>query len=172
MQRFIGGVLILTATAGAGYVYGMELKSYLETMRYLRYVISLIKGEICYSGTPLQEVFAEVAKRFREPYRAWLRGMARELENRTESGFARTWNKCADRYLKPLRLKYEHVILLKEPGTFLASLERDTLDRTLQIYLNRMDLEIEKLREGLAGKIRVGGCLGVMSGIFLIVILL
>ena len=147
MQRFIGGVLILTATAGAGYVYGMELKTYLETMRYLRYVISLIKGEISYSGTPLQEVFAEVAERVREPYRA-------------------------DRYLKPLRLKYEHMILLKEPGTFLASLERDTLDRTLQIYLNRMDLEIEKLREGLAGKIRVGGCLGVMSGIFLIVILL
>ncbi len=172
MQRFIGGVLILTATAGAGYVYGMELKNYLETMRYLRYVISLIKGEIAYSGAPLQEIFSGVAKRIRQPYRSWLEETARELENREESAFARTWNKCVDRYLKPLHLKYDHLILLKEPGTFLANLERDTLDRTLQMYLNRMDLEIEKLREGLAGKIRVGGCLGVMSGIFLIVILL
>ena len=113
MQRFIGGVLILTATAGAGYVYGMELKSYLETMRYLRYVVSLIKGEISYSGTPLQK-FSQRWRKESGNLTAPVRGMARELENRTESGFARAWNKCTDRYLKPLRLKYEHVILLKE----------------------------------------------------------
>ena len=71
-----------------------------------------------------------------------------------------------------LNLKYEHSILVKEPGTFLGSLEKDTLDHALQMYLNKVDLEIEKLREGLASKIRVGGCLGVMSGVFLIVILL
>ena len=46
------------------------------------------------------------------------------------------------------------------------------MDHALQMYLNKVDLEIEKLREGLSSKIRVGGCLGVMSGIFLIVILL
>ena len=59
-----------------------------------------------------------------------------------------------------------------EPGTFLGSLERTTLDHTLQMYLNRLDLEIEKIREGLAAKMRIGRCLGVMSGIFLIVILI
>ena len=82
------------------------------------------------------------------------------------------WNRCVDRYLGELNLKYEHSILIKEPGTFLGSLEKDTLDHALQMYLNKVDLEIEKLREGLSSKIRVGGCLGVMSGIFLIVILL
>ena len=82
------------------------------------------------------------------------------------------WNRCVDRYLGGLNLKYEHSILAKEPGTFLGRLEKDTLDHAMQMYLNRLDLEIEKLREGLSAKIRVGGCLGVMSGIFLIVILL
>ena len=61
---------------------------------------------------------------------------------------------------------------MKEPGTFLGSLEQNTLDHTLLMYLNRLDLEIEKLREGLAAKTRIGSCLGVMSGIFLIVILI
>ena len=57
MQRVIGGVLILTATGGAGYVYGKELKRYLGTMLYFRYVMSLIKGEIAYNHAPLAEVF-------------------------------------------------------------------------------------------------------------------
>ena len=172
MQRVIGAALILAATGGAGYVYCKELRQYLDKMLYLRYVMSLIRGEIAYSQAPLPEVFGEVAGRVKEPYRTWLRKTAEEMERRQESGFARMWNRSVDRYLKPLALKQEHSILIKEPGTFLGSLEKDTLDHTLQMYLNRLDLETEKLREGLAAKTRIGGCLGVMSGIFLIVILL
>lgn len=172
MQRVIGAVLILTATGGAGYVYGKELKRYLDKMQYFRYVMSLIKGEIAYTRAPLPEVFSAVAGRIKEPYRLWLKRTAQELEQREESGFTRTWNRCVDRYLKCLDLKYEHRILAKEPGTFLGSLEADTLDHTMQMYLNQVDLEVEKLREGLAARARIGRCLGVMSGIFLIVILL
>ncbi len=172
MQRVIGAVLILTATGGAGYVYGRELKRYLEKLQYFRYVMSLIRGEIAYTHAPLPEIFSGVSGRVKEPYRIWLRKLAQELENREEYGFARAWNRCADRYLKALDFKYEHRILAKEPGTFLGSLEADTLDHAMQMYLNRLDLEIEKQREGLAARIKISGCLGVMSGIFLIVILL
>ena len=172
MRRVIGALLILTATGGAGYVYGRELKRYLEGMLYFRYVMSLIKGEIAYAHAPLPEIFSEVARRVKEPYKRWLVKTAGEIERREEYGFARAWNRCVDKYLKELGLKYEHSILVKEPGTFLGSLEKDTLDHAMQMYLNKLDLEIEKLREGLAAKTRVGGCLGVMSGIFLIVILL
>lgn len=172
MQRVIGAILILTATSGAGYVYCRELKAYLDRMLYLRYIFSLIKGEISYTHAPLPEVFREVAGRIKNPYRTWLLAASNALGTREETGFARVWNRCADRYLKSLELKPEHSILIKEPGTFLGSLERTTLDQTLQMYLNRLDLEIEKIREGLAAKIRIGRCLGVMSGIFLIVILI
>ena len=172
MQRMIGGILILTATGGAGYVYGKELKRYLERMLYFRYVMSLIKGEIAYTHAPLPEIFTEVARRVKAPYDRWLIKISADMEKREEYGFARMWNRCVDKYLSGLNLKYEHSILVKEPGTFLGSLEKDTLDHAMQMYLNRLDLEIEKLREGLSAKVRVSRCLGVMSGIFLIVILL
>ena len=172
MEKLIGGILILPATCGGGYVYCEDLKSYIARLRYLRYTMSLIRGEIRYSHAPLTEVLSGVAGRIREPYRQWLAGTARALSHREESSFSRIWNKCADRYLKQLRLKEAHSILLKEAGTFLGSLEADTLDRTLQMYLNRIDLEIEKQREGLSSRIRNGRWIGVMSGLFLIVILI
>lgn len=172
MQRVVGALLILIGTGGAGYIYGKELKYYLGKLQYFRYVMSLIRGEIAYTYAPLPEVFAEVAARVKEPYRRWLIKTAREMEQREEYGFARVWNRCADQYLKELRLKSEHSVLVKEAGTFLGSLEKDTLDHAMQMYLNKVDLEIEKQREGLAAKTRIGRCLGVMGGIFLIVILL
>lgn len=57
MQKVIGGILILSATAGAGVVYGNELKRYLRNMVYLRYVFGLIRGEIEYTCAPLPEIF-------------------------------------------------------------------------------------------------------------------
>ena len=106
------------------------------------------------------------------PYRIWLERVSVHTERRDESGFSRIWNKCIDRYLKDLNLKTEHSILLKELGTFLGQTDRETFNRSMQLYLNRMDLEIEKLREGLAAKKRISGWLGIMSGIFLVVILI
>lgn len=172
MQRLIGAVLILTATGGAGYVYGKDLKRYLVKMQYYRYVMSLIRGEIGYTSAPLPEIFSEISRRVKEPFGTWLRMTASELENREEYGFAHVWYRCVDKYLKELGFNSEHMILLKEPGTFLGSFEKDTMDHTMQLYLNRVDLEIEKLREGMTSKIRLGSCLGVLSGIFLIVLLL
>ncbi len=153
-------------------MYGVELKEYLEKMLYLRYIAGLIKGDTEYTGAPLSEVFAGIAPRVKEPYRTWLKGCAAEVEKREEAGFTRIWSRCIDRYLKELNLRSEHSILLKELGTFLGQLDRETFSRSMQMYLERMDLEIEKQREGLASKKKISGCLGVMSGVFLVVLLL
>ena len=172
MQKVIGSILIIVSTTGAGYVYGQELKRYLERLLYLRYVTGMIRGEMEYTCAPLPEVFSSVAARIREPYRAWLKETAKETAGRSETGFARIWNRCIDRHQDMLKLKREHSILLKELGTFLGQVDRETADRSMQMYMNRMDLEIEKTRENLASRKRIGNCLGVMGGIFLVVILI
>ncbi len=172
MQRFIGSLLIIAATTGAGVLYGTELKRYLEKLLYIRHVIYMLKGEMEYSNAPLGEVFGRVAARVREPYRTWLVTMERKVENREEDGFSKIWNRSIDTCLGELKLKSAHSIQLKELGTFLGQLDRGTSDRTMQLYLNRLELEIEKVREGMAAKKRIGNCLGVMGGIFLVVILI
>ena len=172
MQRVVGSILIIIATTGAGYMYGAELSRYLEKMRYLRYVAGLIRGEMEYTCAPLPEVFRETGRRVKEPYASWLRHLAEETDRREESAFARIWNRSIDRDLKELGMKSEHSILLKEMGTFLGQIDRETSDRSMQLYMNRMDLEIEKLREGRASRKKIGNCLGVMGGIFLVVVLL
>ena len=64
----------------------------------------------------------------------------------------------------------EHVIQLKELGTYLGKMDSVSESRNLQLYIERLELEIEKARSGLASKKRIGNCLGVMGGLFLIVI--
>ena len=172
MQRLAGSILIIASTAGIGWLYGTELKNYLQKMRYIRYVAGLIKGELEYTGAPLAEIFRERGRRVKNPFSTWLVRMASEIDEREESAFARIWNRGIDRDLRELNLKSEHSILLKELGTFLGQIDQETAGKSMQLYLNRLDLEIEKLREGLAAKRKIGNCLGVMGGIFLVVVLL
>ena len=57
MQKLIGSILVLTATAGAGYLYGEGLKDYLRQMEYLRYIgRDEVRGQLEYTGAPLQEL--------------------------------------------------------------------------------------------------------------------
>lgn len=167
MLRFIGGILIITATTGAGILYGMELQEYLEKLLYIRHIIYMIKGELEYSSAPLSEVFGRISARVREPYRQWLGAMEKQVENREEDAFLKIWMRSVDKYLKELHLKSEHSIQLKELGTYLGQTDGASESRNLQLYLGRLELEIEKVREGMASKKRIGNCLGVMGGIFL-----
>lgn len=172
MQRFIGSLLIIAATTGTGIVYGTELQRYLEKLLYIRHIVYMLKGEIEYANAPLGEVFGRVGIRVKEPFRSWLLAMEKQIEKREEAEFSRIWNRGIDCYLKELHLNSTHSIQLKELGTFLGQLDGGTLGRTMQLYLNRLELEIEKVREGMAAKKRISNCLGVMGGIFLVVILL
>ena len=45
MQKLVGCFLILLATTGAGWMYGKELRNYLEELSHFRRIIEQIKGE-------------------------------------------------------------------------------------------------------------------------------
>lgn len=44
MQRIIGGILVIAATSGIGFLYSKELQIYLEKMLYIRHLIYLLRG--------------------------------------------------------------------------------------------------------------------------------
>lgn len=172
MQRVIGAILVVASTGAAGILYGAWLKEYLETLLYLRHVVSILKGELEYTGAPMQEIFGRTAARVRQPYRNWLRGMEKRIDEREAESFRQIWNHAADADLVSVHLKREHLAQLKELGECLGQADRASEARNFVRYLERLEQEIEKERLQMAAKRRIGNCLGVMGGIFLVIVLL
>lgn len=110
--------------------------------------------------------------RVKDPYSTWLRALERQITCRADGDFAKIWNRSIDMYLKDLHLKEPHLTQLKELGTQLGRMDSKTGNGTVTLYLNQMELEIKKVREGLATKRRLCNCLGIMGGIFLVVVLI
>lgn len=172
MLRFLGGILILSATTGAGFLYGAELQNYLEKLLYIRSMIYMIQGELDYTGAPLGEVFQAVSQRVKEPYKSWLHSLERKIKKRESDAFMKIWMQSIDHNLAELNLKKEHLFQLKELGICLGQTDAASQNRTLALYLNRLELEIEHVRDGIASKKRIGKCFGVLGGMFLLVILM
>ena len=171
MQKLIGSILVLTATAGAGYLYGEGLKDYLRQMEYLRYIAGMIRGQLEYTGAPLQELLMDVSAKIKEPYKSWLEHTARRTARRTDADFTEIWKGCVEKDLGAAGLKKEHREWIRDFGAFLGQGDRETMGRSIELSMKQMDLMIRQQRGELAGKRKIGNWLGVMSGLFLIILL-
>ena len=60
---------------------------------------------------------------------------------------------------------------MRDFGAFLGQGDRETMGRSIELSMKQMDLMIRQQREELAGKRKIGNWLGVMSGLFLIILL-
>lgn len=172
MQRLMGAVLVIASTSAAGFLYGTWLKEYVETLLYLRHVVCLLKEELEYSGAPLSEVCGNTAAHVREPYRKWLHAMQRQVEERDGETFQKIWVRSIESTLCELHLKKVHLQQLKELGECLGQADRTSESRKFARYLERLEQEIERERTQIAVKKRLGSCLGVMGGAFLVILLL
>ena len=171
MQKLIGSILVLTATAGAGYLYGEGLKDYLRQMEYLRYIAGMIRGQLEYTGAPLQELLKDVSAKIKDPYKIWLEHTERRTSKIKDADFTELWIGCVEKDLGAAGLKKEHREWIRDFGAFLGQGDRETMGRSIELSMKQMDLMIRQQRGELAGKRKIGNWLGVMSGLFLIILL-
>lgn len=172
MQKLLGSVLVILATSMAGVMYGLELHDYVKKLSDIRRILQMIQGEIHYTSAPLGNVFYDLSRKVCEPYKSWLQEISRETELREEDHFENIWNKCVEQQLKSLHLKQSHLAKVKEFGRYFGRMDYKTLEQTGTSYLDEFNYEIQKLRDAVESKKRIANCIGIMSGIFIVILLL
>lgn len=168
----LGCILIIIATSAIGYGASMDMQRQLLDLQYIRQIVLMLKGEIHYTKAPLGEVYSRVGRRLKEPYNIWLTELSRKLENRSQSSFRTLWEESINETLSKTKLKKDDLRLLIQLGEQMGYLDAALQDATLALYLEQLSAEISKRREELSGKQKLSSCLGVVSGIFLAVVLM
>lgn len=128
-------------------------------------------GQLEYTGAPLQELLMDVSAKIKSQYKSWLEHTARRTAKRTDADFTEIWKGCVEKDLGAAGLKKEHREWIRDFGAFLGQGDRETMGRSIELSMKQMDLMIRQQRGELAGKRKIGNWLGVMSGLFLIILL-
>lgn len=172
MQKIVGSLLIILASTGIGFLKGREFQCYLRELLELKRIFMMLKSEICYTKAPLGEAFFHIGKRTEGVFGTWLLRLGRELEEKTGKTFGDVWTQTAEESLTESRLKKSDMEQLLSLGMHMGYLGQEMQLGTIDLYLEQLEVEIQRARENMDTKKRLCNCLGVMGGIFLVVLFL
>lgn len=171
-MRVAGSLLILLGTTGIGYLAGLDFQRQWEELACLRRIFLMLKGEIHYMREPLEEAFAHIAERTKEPYSQFLRQVSERLRQRSDTSFGNIWNQAVSDCLASSRLKKENVEQLRTLGDSLGYLDQKSQEGAVDLYLELLETEMKELRREIRMKRKLCNSLGVMGGLFITVLLL
>ena len=155
-MKLFGAACILCGAAGCGIWFAGRYRQRILELEQLKQMVFLLKGQILYASAPLPEALETVGKRMDGALGTLFLETAASLESQPGEPFPVIWRKA---------------VSVMEGKTALSKSDRQTLERTLLLYLEQVDTELEVLREHRQERCRLYTSLGVMGGLFLAVIL-
>ncbi len=172
-MKLLGSILVIVGTSGFGTWMAGRYRGRLEEMEQLRQMVYLLKAQIVYAQTPIPEALAVVGRRTEGPLAELFLRVAKRVYGQEGESFRVIWQEetgLLDKKTSALAKADRKSLALL--GEHLGFLDRDMQERNLLLCLEQLDLEIGKLREQRPEKCRLYTSLGVMGGLFLVVLLI
>lgn len=172
--KWMGAALVLTASPGLGLWMAGRWQERLKQMEQLRQMIYFLRGEIVYSHAPLAEALERVGRRGGGPLGGFFEGVSRRILEQKGESLSEIWDselKKMEEENRNLAFRQEDLAQLQSLGKHLGYLDVDMQERMLLLSLEQTDLTISYLREHKREKCRLYASMGVMGGIFLVIIM-
>lgn len=172
MLKVVGSILVIGGTTLMGMRKAKELKEQYIQMENLRQLFYRLQSEIRYARTPLGEIFSHIGSYAKEPYRTWFLKLGKRMEERNGGVFDELWKTSIQENLGCCGLPEAELLRLEELGGRLGLTDVTLQVKTLELYLMQLSEAMEEARENMKTKVRLCRCLGVMSGLFIVTLLL
>lgn len=166
MQKVIGSIIVIAVCTVLGFEKSRELQFHLKELEELKRLFTILHSELVYTKATLSEVFFKISKKTEEPYKCWLIDLAKKLEMCGTGTFSEVWKDSIKTHFEETRLKKNEVEELEQVGLGIQYAD------TLNLYLTQLDFSIETTREELKSKKKLYQSMGIMCGIFLVIVLL
>lgn len=170
--KLLGSILVMAATTAIGLFMGMEKTNRVRQLRELKRLMMLLQGDIRYGRTPLPQALLALGENNNTPFRRFFLQVSKRLEEFGGDSFYQVWKYCAEQDLEEtslLKKDKERLVML---GENLGYLDVKMQLNVIELYLNQLEEEILAEAETLGEKVRLSRMLGVLSGIFLVVVML
>lgn len=166
MLKIVGCIIIIASCTGIGFSKSKEMECHLSELEELKKIFYLLKSELQYTRAPFAEVFEKIGPKTREPFRSWLFHLSICLNEKRGGLFWEMWGNSIEEHLKNCRLKEDELNELKNVGKNLEYIE------SLDLFIEQMEYRIKNVRESYRTKRKLCQSLGIMGGIFLVILLL
>lgn len=170
--KWTGMFFLFTACTGIGWNYSREIKKRLDDLKNLYQLVTLLKGEISYGNTTLPEAFLKIHQKLPQPFEGFMLNLAEKLEKEKGKEFFGLFQESIKQKLDNSSLKKEELEGFYSLGEQLGFLDRQNQIHQLEIYEKELEHAIERYREEMPEKRKLCEKMGILCGIFLIILFL
>lgn len=170
--KMFGSIFVITGTSGYGLALARGYARHLTELEQLRHMIFLLKGQILYANAPLQEAFEAVGNRTEGALAQLFVRVADRIGQQQGELFSVIWKEEVESLKEEVMLSGEDRQSLVSLGDHLGFLDKEMQERNLLLYLEQLDLRIREMREHKKERCRLYTSLGIMSGLFLAILLI
>lgn len=161
---------VLAACAGIGFFRARGDSARLGQLLALDRIARILKQEIETARTPLPEAFLRAAGRAEEPFASWLLELSGELNAYDKASFAEAFQKTAKKHLAGTRLTAQDLREWEEAGMLLGYPDMQVQTGALKLYLAENERTAAVLRQELPARRKLFQSLGILGGVFLMIL--
>lgn len=172
MIKLLGSLMVVFACTGLGLMAGERKKDRRKQLKELLLHIKVLYGEIEYGRTALPEVLEIVAERNQGDMTDFFRRVSLELTQMQGETFSKVWKRCMDTELAGTCLDRKDRLLLEGLGDNLGFLDQKMQLTTLTHYMMSLETAIEEAENEVKEKVKLYNLLGLLGGLFIMIVML
>ncbi len=172
MLKLAGAATVCISAAVFGICLAGELKEKVRLLEEFRRCFFMIRGEIRFSNATLSEAFMSIENRGAEPLPRFFGEMGKLLEENPERGLGTIWREQTAEIFGKSVFSGEELQWISGLGERLGYLDRETQLGTLEMILEQLEAKEAEADRIYADKGKVYRCVGAMSGILVVLLLL
>ena len=171
MLKAVGALLVVLSCGAMGYGKSLSYTKRQRELEEIQKMLYFLLGEITYRREALPEAMVRVADKIRPPLSDFLREVSRAAKEYQGERFSKIFSQKAEKYLKETSLMKTDLEEFIRLGEDLGYMDITMQENTINLYLEELKGEILKTeKEGPARK-KMYQALGLMTGMFLAIML-
>ncbi|WP_249871968.1 stage III sporulation protein SpoIIIAB [Oceanobacillus saliphilus] len=170
-MKWIGALLLIGTATLVGFEWSNRLTNRPKHIRQLKSALQILEAEIVYSQAPLKEAFLSISKKIPDPLKTFFTGLGNEM-NEEQIDFFRLWEIKVDDLIKNSTLKESEYEILKQFGRTLGQHDIHQQQKHIHLAIVHLDRELEDAIDNKLKYGKMAKSLGVLSGIFIVLLLI
>ncbi len=171
-MKLFGAILIMVSCSYTGWFLGNSLSLRRGLMRSLHNAFLQLKAIIRHERTALPDAFVKIGERTCGPVGEMFKLAGQRLNRYDGEPIERVWRDCVERCLNKSMMGEADIERLSELGTGLGLLDAKMQEELLVVYTRELEGGIALLDEEIRRKTGFYRAMGVLTGLFITLILI
>lgn len=171
-MKIIGCILVVASSTGMGFFFSNEMRCRIENLKELRKLIGLLRGDIRYANTPLPEAIGSITRRQNGNFNNFFNDVGTKLRELSGHTFSEIWKEAVQKELIDTSLSKKDKLHIIQFGESLGYLDKDMQMNTIDLFISQLEDEIKELSKTVKEKAYLYKTLGIMGGVFIIIIMI